>query len=1024
MSSLEFERLEHRIRQIGRDIFARARRAEPSPLRLAWWQRQFLDWVMQDEGLKVQLFRFIEAMPQLRGPRAVAAHLRQYLRGERRNGHSLPPLIDVATGYASDDSVHARAVALAARVGSMQMAGQFIAGATPAEAVSSILRLRRAGMTFTLDVLGETVLCSADADAFAALYLELIDALSESAPTWPANPLLDAAPFGPLPRVNLSIKLSALSPKFDPLAAERVTEAILARLRPVLRRAREKGAFVNIDMEHYAVKDLTYDIFMRVMSETEFRDWEDVGIVNQAYLRDSERDLRRLIAWVRQRGTPITVRLVKGAYWDYETAQAVVRRWPIPVWTDKWRSDRHFERQAGVLLDNHEWTRPAFASHNVRSLAAALAMAEQKGVPPRTLEVQMLYGMGDPLKQAMIDRGQRVRIYTPFGELMPGMAYFIRRLLENTANEGFLRQSFSEHVPEDVLLAPPGPRPDRRRTPLPSAHAYDPDEDEPMTPFLNEPDTDFTDARVRHHMADALRTLPRDERLPAFVAGRRCDGGAWHECRNPALPAEVMTRVAVCTPEMVDDAVRAAHSTQPRWADESPGRRGAILTETAARLRQRRFEFAARLILEAGKTWRDADFEVSAAIDALEFHARQIERLTERPRLRHVPGENNEHHYVPRGVVAALGGPSRPLAMPAQMLAAALAAGNAVVLNAGLTAGGVAGRLFGLMLDAGLPPRVAHLMFGDATVSTAMAGHPLVSVVACFGTEEESRWVAAAAHGAASPGGAACKRLLMQVKGVNSVIVDENTDLDEAVLGAMASGFTFAGQGPDACSRIVVVGAAYERLRSRLTAAAREFSVGPPEDPSYSMGPLVSDEALAAARRAAQSVQAVGRVIVERRHDELIARTGGYFFGPLVVEVASGCSGELNGMECAAAILMLIQAPTLDVAFEIAHDGGPAGVGVFYSRSPENIQHMRRAFRGSALFINRRSSPGLVDRQPIGGARSASCAPPAGGTDFLRGFMDVRIVSENVMRHGLTPVEEPQPQHAEAHGVLLTEPRP
>lgn len=1015
MSSPDFERLEHRIRQIGRDIFARARRAEPSPLRLAWWQRQFLDWVMQDESLKVQLFRFIEAMPQLRGPRAVAAHLRQNLRGERHNGRSLPPLIDVATGYSSDDSVHARAVALAAQVGSMQMAGQFIAGATPAEAVASILRLRRAGMTFTLDVLGETVLCGADADAFARLYLELIDALSESAPAWPANPLLDAAPFGPLPRVNLSIKLSALSPKFDPLAAERVTEAILGRLRPVLRRAREKGAFVNIDMEHYAVKDLTYDIFMRVMSEPEFRDWDDVGIVNQAYLRDSERDLRRLIAWVRQRGTPITVRLVKGAYWDYETAQAVVRRWPIPVWTDKWRSDRHFERQAGVLLDNHEWTRPALASHNVRSLAAAMAMAEQKGVPPRTLEVQMLYGMGDPLKQALIELGQRVRIYTPFGELMPGMAYFIRRLLENTANEGFLRQSFSEHVPEDVLLAPPGPRPDRRRTPLPQAHAYDPDEDDPMTPFLNEPDTDFTDARVRRHMADVLRTLPRDERLPAFVAGRRCDGTAWHESRNPALPAEVMTRVAVCTPDMVDDAVRAAQAAQPRWADETPGGRAAILIETAARLRQRRFEFAARLILEAGKTWRDADSEVSAAIDALEFHAREIERLTARPRLRHVPGENNEHDYVPRGVAAAIGGPSRPLAIPAQMLAAALAAGNAVVLNAGLTAAGVAGRLFGLLLDAGLPARVAHLLFGDATVSAAIAGHPDISVVASLGTAEQTRHIAAAAHGAATPAGAACKRLLLLTKGVNTVIVDENTDLDEAVLGTLASGLTFAGQGPDACSRVVVVGAAYERFRNRLIAAAREFSVGPPEDPSHSMGPLVSDEAMAAARSAVQAAQAAGRVLVERRHDELFARTGGFFFGPVVVEVASRPCDAPHGMDCAAPILMLFHAPTLEAAMEMLHEGGPAGVGVFYSRSPENIQHVRRAFRGSALFINRRSTAGIVDRQPIGGARSASCGPPAGGADYLRAFMDVRIVSENVMRHGLTPVEEPEPEHAGAH---------
>lgn len=448
--------LEARIGQIGREIFARARGAEPSPLHRAWWQRLLLDWVMQDEALKTQLFRFIESMPRLHSSQAVAARLRECLRDDYGRDRRLPGIIDFATSYASDDTPLARSVAWSAQFGAKQMARQFIAGSTASEAIAAVQRLRREGQTFTIDVLGETVHSSADADRFARTYLDLIDAMAQAAPQWEHRPVLDDAPFGPLPRVNISIKLSALTQRFDPAAPDASRDGVLSRLRPILHKARRAGIFVNVDLEHYAVKDLTFDLFMGVMSEPDFRDWNGIGVVVQAYLRDSEADLRRLLDWARRRGTPITVRLVKGAYWDSETALARREGRTPPVWSEKWQSDAQYERLAAIMLDNTVHLRPAFASHNVRSLAAVLAMSEARRLPPRTLEVQMLYGMGDPLKEALTQMQQRVRIYTPFGELMPGMAYFVRRLLENTANESFLRQTFSENIPESELLAAPG----------------------------------------------------------------------------------------------------------------------------------------------------------------------------------------------------------------------------------------------------------------------------------------------------------------------------------------------------------------------------------------------------------------------------------------------------------------------------------------------------------------------------------------------------------------------------------------
>jgi RHH-type proline utilization regulon transcriptional repressor/proline dehydrogenase/delta 1-pyrroline-5-carboxylate dehydrogenase len=286
-------------------------------------------------------------------------------------------------------------------------------------------------------------------------YLRLVKGLSTEVNSWPENPLIDRDESGPLPRVNVSVKLSALYSQFDPIDPAGSTRAVRERLLPILRSAREHRAFVNVDMEQYEYKDLTLHVFEQVLMEDEFRDWPDVGIAIQAYLRDTAADLTRLRDWARRRGTGVWVRLVKGAYWDYETIRAAQLDWPVPVWSHKWESDAAYERLTAFLLEQRQWLRPALGSHNIRSLAHALALARLMKLPPGAVEVQMLYGMADPIKDALVESGQRVRVYTPYGELLPGMAYLVRRLLENTANESFLRAGFSDRVPAEVLLRNP-----------------------------------------------------------------------------------------------------------------------------------------------------------------------------------------------------------------------------------------------------------------------------------------------------------------------------------------------------------------------------------------------------------------------------------------------------------------------------------------------------------------------------------------------------------------------------------------
>lgn len=436
----------------GREIFARVGRAGPMPFSPAWWDERLMEWSMGDEAVKLQLFRFVDVLPLLRSPQTIVRHLREYF-GEA--GQHLPGWLRSGLRWLPSQGLLGRLLAQIAYRSAKRLARKFIAGSNLDEALEAVAQLRRRSLAFTIDRLGEATVTEREAEQAQADYLQLIHGLSREVNAWPSRDLIDRDEGGPLPRVNVSVKLSALYSQFDPIDPQGASRAVRRRLRPILQAAREQLAFVNIDMEQFAFKDLTLQIFREVLDEDDFRDWPHAGIAIQAYLRDAADDLEELAAWARRRGTAVTVRLVKGAYWDYETIVAAQYGWPDPVWTHKWETDANYERLTTFLIDNRRWLRPALASHNVRSLAHGLALAQVRGLPPGSLEVQMLYGMAEPIKDALVSLGQCVRVYTPYGQLLPGMAYLVRRLLENTANESFLRASFTEQVAEEQLLRNP-----------------------------------------------------------------------------------------------------------------------------------------------------------------------------------------------------------------------------------------------------------------------------------------------------------------------------------------------------------------------------------------------------------------------------------------------------------------------------------------------------------------------------------------------------------------------------------------
>lgn len=446
------QQIETRTRSIGRRLLEALREAQPHFYQPRWWDEQLLELAMGDEAVKAQLFRFVDVLPMLQTPEEAAEHLHEYLG---QVSERLPWPLRTGLAAAPTGTLRGRMLGRTARSGAERQARRFIAGSNVQEVLSAARRQRARKRAFSLDILGEAVTSEAEAQKYFQSYLELLRGVSPVVNSWPEIPQIDRDHLGPIPRCNVSVKLSALDSQFDAIDPEGTTERVGSRLRELLRVAAEERAFIHVDMESYATKDVTLRIFQHVLAEEEFRDFPHVGIVIQCYLRDSDRDLAALTEWARRRGTPVWVRIVKGAYWDYETIHAQAENWPVPVYQQKWESDASFERAARFVMQNRDALRPAIASHNVRSLAYSLALAEALEIDKRELEVQMLYGMADAEKRTLIDMGYRVRVYMPYGELIPGMAYLVRRLLENTSNDSFLRTAGHEEIDEEALLANP-----------------------------------------------------------------------------------------------------------------------------------------------------------------------------------------------------------------------------------------------------------------------------------------------------------------------------------------------------------------------------------------------------------------------------------------------------------------------------------------------------------------------------------------------------------------------------------------
>jgi len=615
-------------------------------------------------------------------------------------------------------------------------------------------------------------------------------------------------------------------------------------------------------------------------------------------------------------------------------------------------------------------------------VAHAMVAAKELGVPVNGYEIQMLYGMAEPVRQAIIQNGQRVRVYLPVGELLPGISYLIRRLMENTSNTSFLRLTYAEKKDVDSLIKAPA---------QPEAVIQASEETSDRRHFRNEAPIDFSRAAHRARFAATLREVRGEMRKQ-----RDRSENIWIKSVNPAHPNEVIRWVRATSIAEADKAIDKAARFFPEWRDTPVAKRAEILFQAAEVMRLRRWELAAREILEVGKGWREADADVCEAIDYLDYYAHEMLRLAEPRETQQLPSETNTYFYEPRGIAAIIAPWNFPLAILTGMTAAALVTGNCVLMKPAEQSPLMGMYLADILSNAGVPDHACQLLQGAGQLGAYLVRSPKIHLIAFTGSRDVGLEILQQAY-TQRFGQAHVKRVICEMGGKNAVIVDSDADLDEAVVHIIDSAFGYQGQKCSAASRLILLEEVHDRFLARLVAAVRSLKIGPPEDPRNAIGPVID---ATAQRRIAEYI-AIGKKEANCVL-EMDAPQDGFFVGPVIFRDVDPTS-RIAREEIFGPVLSVIQARDFDQALEIANNSEFALTGGIFSRSPDHIERARRAFRVGNLYINRGITGAIVERQPFGGLKLSGIGSKAGGPDYLLLFLEPRTISENALRHGFVP---------------------
>ncbi len=974
--------------RIGRELWALSQKEAPGIFEKDYWHGRLMEWAMKDPTFKLDLFRFVDVLPSLKTTDQVVEHVRQYLI---REGRELPAFMSAALKLASSNLTGGVA-SIGIRKNITDMAGRFIVGTSPEEAIPILRRFHKEGLAFTVDLLGEATVSDAEGAICQQRYMALVEQLSDEAKNWPSKELLDRNHLGEIPRTNVSLKISAMDPQLNPADPSGSVARLKARVLPLFLRAKEKNVFINMDLEQWDFHEIIFDLFEEIACHPQVRNWPHVGIVVQAYLKSSRADVDRLVSIAASRGSPVTVRLVKGAYWDFEVVHSRQQGLACPVFTDKAATDANYESLTTHLFQNIDRLHPAFGSHNLRSISHAIACAETHKLPRSAYEVQMLHGMAEPERKALRSLGHRVRLYCPVGEMLPGMAYLVRRLLENTSNNGFLRMNYHDKVDINQLLASPEAKADRDE-----AHAMI--AGDLKSPFENCPMLDFTNAQVRKTFQQSLDEVAAQFpiHVPIVISGKEVSSREQLARECPSDKRRNVAAISLASRAQVEIAVTAALKAWPEWRDRPLDERALLLEKLADRIEADRISLAALQCFEVGKPWREADADVAEAIDFCRYYARQALKELAPHAVGTMLGEDNLLSCEGRGPTAVIGPWNFPLAILCGMSVAALVAGNPVLIKPAEQSSATAFRLHQLMRESGFPSDVIHFLPGvGEEIGVCLVQHPSVAQIAFTGSKGVGLSIVEEAA-KTQRGQPQVKRVICEMGGKNAIIVDDDADFDQAVSGIVQSAFGYAGQKCSACSRVIVVGDVYKLFTERLVEATRSIVVDAAHKPGCFLGPVVDEAAWDRLKGVIQNPGAGAEPLYVGGP----MPPEGWFVPPAIFSIHDPAH-RLFQDEFFGPIVAVLQVKTFEEALKQGVNTEFALTGAVYSRNPRHLDEARKAFRVGNLYLNRGSTGAMVNRQPFGGFRMSGLGSKAGGPGYLSHFCDPRCITENTMRCGFT----------------------
>jgi RHH-type proline utilization regulon transcriptional repressor/proline dehydrogenase/delta 1-pyrroline-5-carboxylate dehydrogenase len=578
------------------------------------------------------------------------------------------------------------------------------------------------------------------------------------------------------------------------------------------------------------------------------------------------------------------------------------------------------------------------------------------------------------------------------GELIPGMAYLVRRLLENSSNESWLRGKFADNKSTVELLKDPAQGLTPTSSQIPKKNNR----------FYNEPLLDFAVKADREKMQKALAELKASLPVivPLMINNKEVRTEKVFDRVNPSESSEVVGKINMASVELAEQAMQAAQAAFKTWKNVPAEQRAALVDKLADIMTRDRFKLIATQVLEVGKPWTEADGDIGEAIDFCRYYARDMRHIQKPLSLGGLPGEVSKYNYKARGVTAVIAPWNFPLAILAGMATAAAVTGNTVVMKPAEQSSVVAWGLMKMIQEAGFPPGVINFIPGyGEEVGEYIVNHKFTTMIAFTGSKAVGLHILNRAS-LVQPGQTHVKRCIIEMGGKNAIIVDNDADLDEAVDGVLYSAFGFSGQKCSAASRVIVLDEVYDRFTDRLVEAAKSIEVLSAENPKTYMGPVVDQEAYD---------RILGTIMEAEKNHKLLFKgqtpTTGFFVPPTIFGNVPGDS-KLAQQEIFGPVVAVIRAKNLEHALEIANSTEYALTGGLFSRSPANIARVKEEYEVGNLYINRGITGAMVDRHPFGGFKMSGVGSKTGGPDYLKQYMEPACITENTLRRGFAPAEE------------------